>query len=93
MSVTLEKYCETSQSKFAKALKVAMEKGIFIPQDEITFYLFGTKVRAHVSGSHALSCYDFEKLQKELSGYYWQIWPSSYQYKFNAVFFLKTDEQ
>lgn len=93
MSVTLKKYCETSQSKFAKALKVAMEDRIFIPSDEIKFVKCEKGVRAHVFGIHALSCYDFAKLHSEFDGIFWQVWPSSYQNTFDVVFFIDTDEE
>lgn len=91
MSVTLKTYCETSQSKFAEALKVAMEDGIFIPLDEIKFVKDEKGVRAHVFGMHVISYYDFDKLNSKFEGFYWQVWPSSYQYTFDVVFFLKTD--
>jgi len=90
MSVTLEKYCETSQSKFAEALRVALKDVVFIGSDELNLEWVGDKVRASIGIMYTLSMFDVKHLLDAFSDFYWQIDPTSSDYTFVIVVHLKS---
>ena len=89
MSVTLEKYCETSQSKFAEALRVALKDVVFIGSDEIDFEEVSGKVRASIKIMYTLSMFDVKHLLEAFSDFYWNIEPTNSDYSFQIVVHLK----
>ena len=91
MSVTLKEYCETSQSKFAEALSVALENVVFIDSDELKFVEVSGKVRASIKIMYQLTEFDIKLLFDVFSDFYWCIVPTSSDYSFEIVVNLKSD--
>lgn len=88
MSVTLEKYCETSQSKFAEALKVTLRNALFIHADEVTIEREDDGVRAYVDVMHTITKRDVDIMISLFDGLDWQIGPSCYRCTYRVIFFL-----
>ena len=88
MSVTLEKYCETSQSNFAESLKVALRNGVFIRVDMVTIEKDYDEVRAYVDVKHSLSKTDFELIIAIFDGLDWQICTSCFRCTYRVIFNL-----
>ena len=91
MSVTLKEYCETSQSKFAEALSVALENVVFIDSDELNFVVVGDKVRASIKIMYQLTEFDIKLLFDIFNYFYWCIVPTSSDYSFEIIVNLKSD--
>lgn len=90
MSVTLEKYCETSQSKFAEALRVALKDVVFIDSDELNFEEVSGKVRASIKIMYTLTMFDVKHLSDAFNDFYWSIEPTNSDYAFDIVVHLKS---
>lgn len=88
MSVRLDEFCETSQSKFAEALKVALQNAVFIRADEITIEKDDDRVRAYVGVIHTITKTDVELIISIFDGLDWQIGPSCYKYTYSVIFYL-----
>ena len=88
MSVRLDEFCETSQSKFAEALKVALQNAIFINSDEVTIEKEVGSVRAYVDVMHTITKMDSELIISIFDGLDWQIGPSCEKCTFRVVFYL-----
>lgn len=88
MSVTLEKYCETTKSEFADALAVALRNAVFIRADEITLEKDDDGVRAYVDVMHTISKTDIELIIAIFDGLYWQIGTSCCQCTYRVIFYL-----
>lgn len=88
MSVRLDEYCETSQSKFADALKVALRNAVFIRADEVTFEDDEDDVRAYVDVMHTLTKMDVQLMIAIFDGLDWQIGTSCSQCTFRVIFYL-----
>ena len=91
MSVTLEKYCETSQSKFAKALKEAVQNAVFLSVDEIKIQPFDDGVRARILVEHSITKNDVQFLLNKFDGIFWRFDYSTHTCMFEVVFFLTTE--
>ena len=91
MSVTLEKYCETTQSRFAGALSVALMDGIFILADEVTLEKDDDGVWAYVDVMHSITMTDVELISSIFDGLLWQIGTSGYKCTYRVIFNLTTD--
>lgn len=89
MSVTLEKYCETSQSKFAEALKVALKDVVFVGSDDIEFEEVSDQVKARIQVMYSLSVFDVRHLLDAFSAFYWGIEPGNDVYEYYIVVYLK----
>ena len=89
MSVTLKKYCETSQSKFAEALRVALKDVVFIDSDELNFEEVSGKVRASIKIMYTLTMFDVKHLADAFRDFYWSIEPTNSDYSFEVVVHLK----
>lgn len=88
MSVTLEKYCETSQSNFAEALKVALQEAVFISVDEVTIEKDDDGVRAYVDVMHTLTKGDVELIIAIFDGLDWVIGTSCSKCTYRFIFYL-----
>lgn len=88
MSVTLEKYCETSQSKFAEALEVALRNAVFIRTDDVTIEKDDDGVRGYVDVMHTISKTDVELIIAIFDGLEWQIGTSCYKCTYRVIFYL-----
>lgn len=88
MSVTLKKYCETSQSNFAEALKVALRNAVFIRCDEVTIEKDDDGVRAYVDVMHTISKTDIELIIAIFDGLDWQISTSCKRCEYRVIFYL-----
>lgn len=88
MSVRLDEFCETSQSKFAEALKVALRNAVFIRADEITIEKDDDGVRAYVDVMHTLTKTDVELIISIFDGLGWQIGTTCYECTYRVIFFL-----
>lgn len=91
MSVTLKEYCETSQSKFAEALRVALENVVFIDSDELNFEEFSGNVSATIKIEYSLRMFDVKHLIDAFNDFYWSIQPTNSVYSFEIVVNLKSD--
>lgn len=92
MSVRLDEYCETSQSKFAKALKVALTDVVFTESDELEFVEVKDRVEAHISIMYSLTMFDVKHLLDAFRGFYWRTEPTNDVYTYQIVIFLKSSE-
>lgn len=90
MSVTLEKYCETSQSKFAETLAVALRNAVFIRVDMVTINEDDDGVRAYVDVMHTISKTDVELIISIFDGLDWQIGTSCDRCSYRVIFYLTT---
>lgn len=88
MSVTLEKYCETTKSGFADALAVALRNAVFIRCDEVTIEKDDDGVRAYVDVMHTISKTDIELIIAIFDGIDWQIGFSCCQCAYRVIFYL-----
>lgn len=88
MSVRLDEYCETSKSKFAEALKVALRNAVFIRADEVTFEEDEDDVRAYVDVMHTLTKVDVQLMIAVFDGLDWQIGTSCHQCEYRVIFYL-----
>lgn len=88
MSVTLEKYCEYTKSRFADALAVALRNAVFIRCDEVTLEKDDDRVRAYVDVMHTISKTDIELIIAIFDGLDWQIGTSCYQCTYRVIFNL-----
>lgn len=93
MSVRLDEYCETSQSKFAKALKLAIDRSVLLRSDEVEFYEELAEVRAEIMILYALSMNDFKKLLDVFDKWFWRIEPINDTYSFKFVIYLKPNDK
>ena len=91
MSVTLEKYCETTKSRFADALAVALQKAVFILADEVTLEKVDDGVRAYVDVMHTIYKTDIELIITIFDGLYWQIGTSCSRCTYRVIFYLTPD--
>lgn len=92
MSVRLDQYCVKSQSKMAKALKLALDKQVFVCTDELVFTSCLDHVVAYISVCYQLSMLDVKNLLEIFSGFYWKIEPTSKEYTYQIVISLKSNE-
>lgn len=90
MSVTLKEYCETSQSKFAEALRVALRDVVFIDSDELNFEEVSGKVRASIKVMYNWTMFDVKHLFDAFNDFYWSIEPTNEIYSFEIVVHLKS---
>lgn len=88
MSVTLEKYCETTKSGFADAIAVALRNAVFIRADVVTIEKDDDGVRAYVDVMHTLSKTDIELIIAIFDGLDWQIGTSCDRCSYRVIFFL-----
>lgn len=88
MGTTLFEYCETSQSKFAEALKVALQNAVFIRADEVKFEDGEGDVMAYVDVMHTLTRMDVELIISIFDGIVWQIGTSCERCTFRVIFYL-----
>lgn len=91
MSVRLDEYCETSQSKFAEALKVALKDVVFVGSDEIEFVENGDKVKADIEIMYSLNRFDVKNLLDAFRDFFWSIEPINDTYTYRIVVNLKKD--
>ena len=89
MSVRLDEYCETSQSKFAEALKVARTDVVFLGSDEIEFVEVGDIVKADIKIMYPLTVFDVRHLLDAFRDFFWSIEPNDADYSYNIVVNLK----
>lgn len=89
MSVRLDEYCETSQSKFADALRVALKDVVFIGSDEIEFVENGDKVKADIKIMYSLTMFDVKHLLDVFRDFFWSIEPINDTYTYRIVVNLK----
>lgn len=88
MSVRLDEFCETSQSKFAEALKVALQNAVFIRADEITIEDDEDYTRGFVDVMHTLTKSDVQLMISIFDGLDWQISTTCYQCTYRVIFYL-----
>ena len=88
MSVTLEKYCETTKSGFADALAVALRNGVLIRADDITIEKDDDGIRAYVDVMHTISWTDIKLIMALFDGLDWQIGTSCCQCTYRVIFYL-----
>lgn len=88
MSVKLDEFCETSESKFAEALKVALQDVVFIRADEVTIEKDDDGVRAYVDVMHTISKTDVELIISIFYGLDWQISTSCEKCTYRVIFYL-----
>lgn len=88
MSVTLDEYCETSQSNFAEALEVALRNAVFISVDMVTIEKDYDGVRAYVDVKHTLDKADVELIIAIFDGLDWQICTSCFRCTYRVIFNL-----
>lgn len=88
MSVRLDEFCETSQSKFAEALKVALQNAVFIRADEITIGVVENYAQGYIEVMHTLTKTDIELIISIFDGLDWQIGTTCYQCTYRITFYL-----
>lgn len=88
MGTTLSEYCETSKSKFAEALKVALRNAVFIRADEITIGVVEDYAQGYIDVMHTLTKTDIELMISIFDGLDWQIGTTCYQCTYRVIFYL-----
>lgn len=88
MSVRLDEYCGTSQSKLAEALKVAMQNAVFLGLDELKILDDVDGVCARVVVQHSISKTDVLLIMDLFGEIYWQIVTSVEKSAYEVIFYL-----